>query len=488
MKLNQEVCYRALKSKDARFDGRFFTAVSTTGIYCRPICPARTPQRQNLTFYRTAAAAEEAGFRPCLRCRPEATPGAPDWMPECDMVSRALRRIQTGALDEAGVSELAATLGVGERHLSRLFQKHLGASPLAVARSRRAHFARKLIGETRLPMTRIAFSAGYGSVRRFNAEIVRTFGKSPTSLRRRSKRSDQSDPMLGLLLPYRPPYSWDGLLRFLQPRCIPGVERIEGEQYRRTFRIGDEAGWLEIRHREEQNAVLLRVPPEHPTLLFPLSEKVQRLLDLRADPAVIAAHLRDAPGDRIVRDSPVHRVPGAFDPFELAVRIILGQQVSVAAATTLAGRLVEQFGDPCTFARPQGLERLFPSPERLAGADLVRIGMPRTRAAAIAGLSAKVAAGELRLGPDCDPDQVRAQLTSLAGVGAWTAEFICMRVLSFPDAFPAGDLGLRKAAAAAGTKLTARQLEQRAESWRPFRAYAAMALWNHLKANGVSSE
>ncbi|MFH0944405.1 MAG: Ada metal-binding domain-containing protein [Planctomycetota bacterium] len=479
MKLNQEVCYRALRSRDARFDGRFFTAVSTTGIYCRPICPARTPHRQNLTFYRTAAAAEAAGYRPCLRCRPESTPGAPDWMPECDMVSRALRRIQVGALDEGGVGELAATLGVGERHLSRLFRKHLGASPLAVARSRRAHFARKLIGETRLPMTRIAFSAGYGSVRRFNAEVLRTFGRSPTALRRRTKQGEESDPMLGLLLPYRPPFSWSGLLGFLRPRCIPGVEQIENGRYLRTFRIGDEAGWLEIRHREERNAVLLRVPPEHPALLFPISERVQRLLDLRADPGTISAHLPDLP---------VLRVPGAFDPFELAVRIVLGQQISVAAATTLAGRLVERFGDLCSFDRPAGLDRLFPAPELLARADLVQIGLPRTRAAAIAGLSTQVAAGELRLGPDSDPDQVRAQLRSLPGIGGWTAEFICMRALSFPDAFPASDLGLLKAAAPAGTKLTARQLEQQAERWRPFRAYAAMALWNQLPTNGVPSE
>jgi len=487
MELNEELCYRALRSKDERFDGRFFTGVRSTGIYCRPICPARTPLRRNLTFFKTAAAAEEAGFRACLRCRPESTPGTPDWMPSCDTVSRALRRIQAGGLDELGAAPFAAGLGVSERHLHRLFRRHLGASPARVARSRRAHFARRLIGETSLSMTQVAFSAGYGSIRRFNAAIQATFGKTPTELRRRPGRAGAAEDgqFLALELPYRPPYRLTELLSFLRPRCVPGVEQVLEDGYLRTFRTAAGPAWFEVRALPVRPALELRVPASLLPDLFPISERVQTLFDLRADPAVIAEQLAQWQPAGIELGPPGLRLPGAFDGYELGVRAILGQQVSVRGATTLAGRLVERYGEACDLRPACALDRLFPEPSRLAGADLCAIGLPRARARAISCLSERVAAGRLELCPGADPEEVRGALSAIPGIGPWTADYICMRALSHPDSFPCADLGLRRAASRTGEPITAAQLDRLSQAWRPWRSYAALALWQRLSPPGV---
>jgi AraC family transcriptional regulator of adaptative response / DNA-3-methyladenine glycosylase II len=480
MHLDPAACYRAMRARDARFDGRFFVAVRTTGIYCRPVCPAPPPRRENCTFVACAAAAEEAGYRACLRCRPEAAPGTPAWQGSSATVTRALRLIEAGALDDAGVGALAAKLGVGDRHLRRLFATHLGASPQAVAATRRSHFAKQLIDQTAMPMAEIAFAAGYASVRRFNDAIRGAFRRPPRALRRAAHRGrEASDASVELRLAYRPPYAWDELLAFLAARAIPNVECVTGGAYRRSFRQGDALGWLEVSPLPASHQLRVRIRAVGAPRLIDLARRVHALFDLGAAPDAIAAALRDDPAlARALRAAPGIRVPGALDGFELAVRAILGQQVSVRAATTLAGRLVAQFGeklpDDCLPASQGAVPTCeFPSAERLADADVASIGLPAARAGAIRALARQVADG-LRLEPSADPDAVRAALLALPGVGEWTAAYIAMRALREPDAFPAGDLGLRRALG-----VGAPELARRAEVWRPWRAYAAMLLWQH---------
>jgi len=484
VQLDPDACYRAARARDARFDGRFFVAVRTTGIYCRPICPAPTPRRENCLFVPCAAAAQEAGFRPCLRCRPESAPGTPAWLGSGATVSRALRLIEAGALDAAGVDTLAARLGVGDRHLRRLFAAHLGASPHAVAATRRAHVAKQLIDQTSLPMAEIAFAAGFASVRRFNDAIRTAFGRPPRALRRAASggRSAPGSP-LELRLAYRPPYAWDDLLRFLAARAIPGVECVAQGVYRRSFRQGQAVGWLEVGALAGSNQLLARIQVAGALRWIDLAPRLRALLDLGAAPDEIAAGLRDdAVLGRALRAAPGVRVPGAIDGFELAVRAILGQQVSVAAATTLAGRLVAQLGarlpDACLPAeRSAHPSHEFPSAEQVACADVAAIGLPFARAEAIRALARAVAERRLSLEPGADPESTRAGLLALPGVGAWTAAYVAMRALREPDAFPSGDLGLRRALG-----VDARELERRAEAWRPWRAYAAMLLWQHAAA------
>jgi AraC family transcriptional regulator of adaptative response / DNA-3-methyladenine glycosylase II len=479
MRLDPAVCYRALRSRDARFDGRFFTAVRTTGIYCRPVCPAPTPRRENCVFLPCAAAAEESGFRPCLRCRPEAAPGTPAWRGSGSTVSRGLELIEAGALDEAGTEALAARLGVGDRHLRRLFSTHLGASPHAVASTRRTLFAKQLIDQTSLPMAQVAFAAGFSSVRRFNDAMQAAYGRPPRALRRLAGRAAAGAP-LELRLGYRPPYGWDDLLAFLAARAIPGVESVSDGCYRRSFRLGGSVGWLEARLLPESRQIGVRIRAIGALRLIDLAPRLRGLFDLGADPEEIAAQLAEEPVLReALRRAPGVRVPGALDGFELAVRAILGQQVSVAAATRLAGRLAQRFGEelpadcrPRDGADAPVLE--FPQPERLADADIAAIGMPASRAEAIRALARSVARGELRLEPGADPTETRARLVALPGIGDWTAAYVAMRALREPDAFPSGDLGLRRALGIARAELDAR-----AERWRPWRAYAAMLLWQH---------
>ncbi|MCZ6463417.1 MAG: helix-turn-helix domain-containing protein [Proteobacteria bacterium] len=485
MKLDADLCYRALASRDARFDGRFFTGVKTTGIYCRPICPARTPKRSNVRFFACAAAAAEAGFRPCLRCRPEASPGTPAWAGTSASVSRALRLIDEGALDRGGIEDLAARMGMGERHLRRLFDTHLGASPVAVAQTRRIHFAKKLLDETDLPMSEVAFGAGFSSIRRFNAAIRSTYGRSPTEMRKRRRPGLRAGAgaNLELRLAYRSPFDWNALVDYLAARAIPGVEAASRESYRRSVNIDGCTGVLEVRPDPDaaNGGLVLSIPAGTSRALGPTVERVRRIFDLGADPAAIAAHLsRDRTLAPTLKRHPGLRVPGAWDGFELAVRAILGQQVSVARATELAGKLAGTFGRPLPEPE-EGISWIFPPPEVLAEVDIAGLGlMPGVRAEAIRGLAAAVRDGELHLDEPLVRETALEALTSLPGIGPWTAEYVAMRALREPDAFPASDLGLRRAASPSrGSRgiVPARELGERAEAWRPWRAYAAMALW-----------
>lgn len=471
--------YEAARDGDPGFDGRFFAGVVTTGVYCRSVCPVpRPPKRENVRFYSSAAGAERAGFRPCRTCRPERSAGTPPWSGLPPVVSRALVLIAQGALDEAGVDELAARLGLGSRHLRRLFDEYLGASPVAIAKARRTHFARRLIDETDLPMTEIAFAAGFRTLRQFNHDLRRTFGRSPTELRRRKpRRSGGEREAPEIKLPYRPPLDWPRMIEFLRGRATPGVEVAEHDRYRRTIRVDGRPGAIEIRVVANEPHLLLRVWLPSLRGLIGVAERARRVFDLAADPAEVAARLGPDPVlGPLVRARPGLRVPGAWDPFEAAVRAILGQQISVRAASALATRLVERFGEPAEGVEVDGLTHLFPTPATLAEADVRAIGTTGSQARAIGALASAVASGEPALEASPDLDEFVARICELPGVGPWTAQYLAMRALGEPDAFPAGDLGLRRAVAN-GRVVSEREMRLRAEEWRPWRAYAAMYLW-----------
>lgn len=478
MRLDPEVCERARLARDARFDGRFFIAVLTTGIYCRPICPVRPPKPQNVRFYPSAAAAAEAGFRPCLRCRPEASPGTPAWLGTAATVSRALRLIADGALDDSSVEALAARLGVGARHLTRLFQRHLGASPLAVAKNRRLLFAKTLLNETELSMAQVALAAGFGSIRRFNAVFRETYGSPPGKLRKTKRRSSERKGDFLLRLPFRPPFDWQGIVDFLAPRAIPGVERVEADLYARSIALDGRSGWIVVRPLPGQSYLELEIDFPEPQALYRIVERVRRIFDLGADPAQIAAQLSlDAKLAPLVEANPGLRLPGAWDCFELAVRAVLGQQVTVKGASTLAGRLVQAFGEPASRGVDLGLTHLFPTESAMAAGEPAQIGMPRARGEALRGLAAAVRDGRVVFDTALGVEPLETQLTALPGLGSWTAQYVAMRALNEPDAFPASDLGLLRAAERLGIAANARELATQAESWRPWRAYAAMHLW-----------
>jgi AraC family transcriptional regulator of adaptative response / DNA-3-methyladenine glycosylase II len=466
--LDPEICYRALLTRDARFDGRFFTGVRTTGIYCRPVCPAQTPKPENVTFYPSAAAAEVAGFRSCLRCRPER---APSTSPAHPLVERAMAIIAEG-LDPDGPS-LAETLGVGERQLRRLFAAHLGASPKAVMQTRRHLLARQLVVETDLPLTEVALASGFDSLRRFN-QVFRTLYGRPPSLMRRSALRPSEARGLTLSLPYRPPYDWPGIIAVLKAHAIPGVEVVTDEAYARIITLGGHQGTVVV---SPGGADSLTAQIDFPALrLLPrIVAKLRRIFDLGADPGPIDAVLAgDADLAPLVTARPGLRVPGAWDGFELAVRVILGQQVSVAAGGRLAGKLVTLFGTPVETMIP-GLTGLFPTPARLvAEAEVIslHLNMPRARAAAIVNLAhaAAEAPDLLERGEGLETSVRR--LCAVPGIGPWTANCVALFALREPDAFPPRDVSLQRALG-----LTDRQFIARAESWRPWRAYAAMHLW-----------
>jgi AraC family transcriptional regulator of adaptative response / DNA-3-methyladenine glycosylase II len=481
MELQEDRLYEAITSGDRRYDGRFFTGVTSTGVYCRPICPVRKPKRENMRFYGSAAAAEDAGFRPCRRCHPERSPGTPTWLESSTLVSRALQLISRGALDNYSVRDLAAEVGLGERQLRRLFQEHLGASPASIARARRTHFARLLLGETDLSVTQVAASAGFSSLRQFNHAMRSTFRRSPRELRRESRRRPRRlNGHVELRLSYRPPYDWDSIIGFLRPRALAGVEAVTGGSYKRTIRVHGRPGVVEVTPRTEQHYLLLHVElPEYSGLMH-VAEQARRMFDLGADPVAVAMRLE---GDDRLRPlleaRPGLRVPGAWDPFELAIRAVLGQQVTVRGAATLAARLVREFGEPVVSSDPR-LTHLFPTPEALAEANVAVIGMPEKRAETIRALAAAVRDGALSLDFTADPEKTAAALCRLPGIGEWTAQYVAMRAFGEPDAYPADDLGLRKALAANGTPATKREVELLAEGWRPWRAYAVMHLWTGL--------
>jgi AraC family transcriptional regulator, regulatory protein of adaptative response / DNA-3-methyladenine glycosylase II len=544
--LDFDTCYRAVAARDARFDGRFFTGVTSTRIYCRPICPARTPARRNMRFFGHAGAAEAAGFRACRRCRPEASPGSPDWNARGDLVARAVRLIADGYADGHGVGGLARRLAVTDRHLRRLVLAELGTTPIALARTTRLQTARRLLAETDLPVTEVAFASGFSSVRQFNASFQEAYGRPPSQLRSRTPRSRprmpgqvRRDPAatagahragsrtahrevvadgtwLTLRLACREPFDGRSLLRFLAARAIPGVEEVSDGRYARTVRVPGGSGIIELvpppstrsgengRARRQSRAggaqVLLRVRLTGLRGVGQVVSRCRRLFDLDADPAAIAAALAaDEALAPLVAARPGLRVPGAYDGFELAVRAVLGQQVSVPAASTLTGRLAARHGslveaaarpDPAAAhpgsvtsaagrvtgaAGPTGAPTvLFPRPGDFAGADLSGLGLTTGRQVTLRALAAACADGRVNLDPGTDPEETAARLAELPGVGPWTVAYILMRAAGDPDAFPGSDLGLRRAMERLGCE------PERSGRWRPWRAYAALHLWATL--------
>lgn len=456
-------------ARDPRFDGRFFVGVLSTGIYCRPICPARTPLERNVRYFPSAAAAAEAGLRPCLRCRPEVAPGSPAWNGTSAAVKRACRLIDELAADGLDVESLAARLGIGSRHLRRLFLAEVGASPRAVIQTKRLHFAKQLVDGTTLPLATVAFASGFGSIRRFNAAFRNAWGMAPSAFRRPSSGAHAAPAAFTFRLGYRPPYDWDAMLGFLARRAIPGVEAVLDGHYRRTIASAGRAGSIDATCDRDGHAIVLEVAHHDPRAIYSIVRRVRAMFDVDADPEMIAAHLATDPLLRArVAKRPGLRIPGAWDAFELAVRAVVGQQVSVAAARTLLSRIVRAFG---TRLPADGREEswLFPSAEVLSEARLERVGLASRRAAVVRELARAVVRGDVPL--DADGSLAVDALRGLPGFGPWTMAYVAMRA-GDPDAFPAGDLGLRRAAG-----LDERELAARAACWRPWRAYGAMYLW-----------
>jgi AraC family transcriptional regulator of adaptative response / DNA-3-methyladenine glycosylase II len=487
--LDNDACYRAFRTRDARFDGRLYGGCSTTGIYCRPICPVRTPRREHMSFFPSAAAAQAAGFRPCLRCRPEAAPDVAAWGGTSSTVARALSLIDSGGLDTDGADALASRIGIGERHLRRLFREHLGASPNDVASTRRVLLAAQLIRDTRLSMADVALAAGFGSIRRFNDVFRQLFGRTPRTLRRDKDAPGLASRALTIRLPYRPPYDWPAMIAFLGARAISGVEAVSDDRYVRSIEIGGRHGLIVVEPAPSNSLqVSVRFPflPALPAIIG----RVRRMFDLGADPVAIDAHLATDPVlAPLVVARPGLRVPGAWDAFELAVRAVLGQQITLRHAVGLAGRLVARFGEPLAqHDQAEGVTHLFPGADRIASAHLAVLGMPRARSTALSALAGLMAD---------NPDLFRAagtlnecvsRLRSLPGVGEWTAHYIAMRELREPDAFPAADVALQRALQRLERRpLSGRDLLARAERWRPWRAYAAQHLWS-LHAAAVASQ
>jgi AraC family transcriptional regulator of adaptative response / DNA-3-methyladenine glycosylase II len=538
---DDEQRYQAAISKDARFDGVFFIGVTSTGIYCRPSCPAITPKREHMRFYRTAAAAQEGGFRACKRCRPDASPGSPEWNIRADVVGRAMRLIADGVVDRDGVSGLADRLGYEQRQVRRLVTTELGAGPLAIARAQRAQTARVLTETTTLPLSEIAFAAGFTSIRQFNSTVQEVFAMTPTQLREardraarggrrvgsrgkaepsgrarlrrgttegmwgvrqggpggRSPLGEWAEPSplgISVRLPYRPPIDLDRMLGFLAARAIPGVESVADGRYRRTLLLPNGTGILSVGPGDGYIDCELQL--EDLRDLTAAVQRCRRLLDLDADPSAVAAALADSGPvlGPLALAHPGRRVPGHVDGNELALRAVLGQQVSVAAARRLGARLVATYGKP--LERPEGtLTHCFPAAETLAAADPATLPMPRARAAALTGLAAALASGDLSLDPGAERDRAEAQLLALPGIGPWTAAYIRMRALSDPDAFLPSDVGVLealgrlRAVPAGGRSPAARARASRAaaelaDGWRPWRSYAVQHLWASLESVG----
>jgi AraC family transcriptional regulator of adaptative response / DNA-3-methyladenine glycosylase II len=481
---DREICYRALQSRDSRFDGLIFVGVTSTGIYCRPVCPARTAKFENCRFFSSAAAAQEAGFRPCLRCRPETAPDLASWRGTSNTVSRALALINEGALDSDGASveRLAERLGLGERQLRRLFLQHLGAAPISVAQTRRVLFAKQLIHETRMSMSDIALAAGFGSVRRFNEIFRDLFHRPPSALRRKTSAIPAAtEAKVTLRLRYRPPYDWDSMLSYLQARAIPGVEVVENGSYWRTVEIDGFAGSVEVTHLPQRQSLGVTIRFPNVRSLPAIVTRVRRVFDLGADIETIDAHLsRDPLLASLVAQRPGLRAPGGWDGFELAVRAILGQQITVTSARRLAGQLVALHGKTISSADSghPGLTRAFPTAKRLALAKSIGLGMPTARQASLKALAEATVADPNLFRPFGTIEEAIARLRTIRGVGEWTAQYIALRAIREMDAFPASDIGLLRCAAKMdGARSTSASLLDRAESWRPWRAYAAQHLW-----------
>ncbi len=477
MPVDEDRLWRAVQSGDPRFDGWFFCGVTTTGIYCRPSCPARTPRRENVRFFATAAAAQSAGLRACKRCRPDAAPGSPEWDLRADMVGRAMRLIADGVVDREGVAGLAARLGYSERHVHRQLVAVVGAGPLALARAQRAQTARTLIETTELSITEVAFAAGFRSLRQFNATIREVFAITPRDLRRRARREPGASDggAVVLRLPYRAPLDAEGVIGFLGRRAVPGVEEALDGAYRRSLRLPYGAGIAELEPADAHVRARLRLED-----LRDLAAAVQRcraLLDLDSDPEAVADALGADPLlGPVVRSAPGRRVPGHVDGQELAVRAVLGQQVSVTAAATHAARLVAGLGEP--LAHPRGtVTHLFPSMPALAASNPADLAMPNSRRRALLALAGALAGGELVLDGGADRDEARRRLVALPGIGPWTAAYVAMRALRDPDAFLPTDLGVRRGLERLGEDGRPASAARLAEGWRPYRSSAVMHLW-----------
>jgi len=476
-----EHCYRAVRSRDARFDGWFFTAVSTTGIYCRPSCPAVAPKKGNVTFHPTAAAAQRAGFRACKRCRPDAVPGSPEWDARADLAGRAMRLIADGVVDREGVVGLARRLNYTERHLHRMLVAQVGAGPIALARARRAHTARLLIETTSLPISEVAFAAGFSSIRQFNDTVREVFAAAPRELRRSWRGSGGAAPgEISLRLPFRKPFDLDGLLRFLGDRAVEGVEEFDGATYRRTLRLPHGAGVAALSGGGDHVRCVLRL--EDLRDLGSAVQRCRRLLDLDADPVAVDEVLGADPLlGPLARRSSGRRVPGSVDGAELAIRAVLGQQVSVAGARALAGRLAAGCGqhlpESLTIAGER-LTHLFPEPAAVSEAEPADLAVPAARREAMQGLARALAEGDIVLDPGSDREEAVRKLLELRGIGAWTAAYVAMRALGDPDAFLPTDLGVRRTIEGLGSPGDPLSIEKLAERWRPWRSYAVQHLWN----------
>jgi AraC family transcriptional regulator, regulatory protein of adaptative response / DNA-3-methyladenine glycosylase II len=468
--LDDNQCYRAILSRDRRFDGVFFVGVKSTGIYCRTVCTAKTPRLENCRFYASAAAAEQAGYRPCLICRPELAPGLAKIDAMGRLAAAAASQIEHGALTEKSVGELSLALGVSDRHLRRIFHREFGVSPIQLAQTQRLLLAKRLLTDSNLSIADIAFASGFSSVRRLNALFQTRYQLQPNALRRSTHLPQDT---LRCELAYRPPLDWPTLLGFLAGRALVGVEQISGDCYQRTVKIGAHQGWIQVSPIPGQAKLQVEMSASLVAVILPILTRVKLLFDLAADPVLIAEHLGDLAGSRGLR------VPGAFDGFEVAVRAILGQQVSVKAATTLMGRLVQQFGTPIQLPL-SGLTHLTPTLTQMRQAslpELTALGILPSRATAIIALAQALMNGKLQLDSYAEIEPTVARLKTLPGIGDWTAQYIAMRVLAYPDAFPHGDLGLRKALKVEKSALVL----QLAEAWRPWRAYAAICLWQSLE-------
>lgn len=486
MMLDDDLAYRAAASKDSRFDGQFILAVKTTGIYCRPACPARVPLRRNVNFYPTAAAAQAAGFRACRRCQPDAAPGSPDWNLRADTVGAAMRLINDGVVDREGVPGLAGRLGYTPRHLNRMLTAELGASPLALARARRAHTARVLLVSTELPMADIAFAAGFSSIRQFNDTIGEVFATTPSTLRDQKKQLPASPGSISLRLAVRAPFDSLGLIAFFAQRSIAGVEHLDGLRYSRTLLLphGPAVVELDLPAPGAAPVVLANLRLSHPADLAPAVSRCRRLLDADADPIGIDTVLAADPAlaDSVAR-TPGIRLPGTVDGTETLVRAVLGQQVSVAAARTAARRLTETVGRPLELeGAPAELTHLFPEPAALAELTVEQIGGPRRRAATLLAAVRDIADGSLVIDPGRISSELQAELCARDGFGPWTSGYLAMRVVGDSDVLMTGDLVLRNGAGALGLPTDPKALTSHAERWRPFRAYAGMHLWRNAPA------
>jgi len=471
MTLDTHICYTALKTRDARFDGRFFTGVTSTGIFCRPICPASTPKIENCTFHKTANAALQSGFRPCLRCRPESAPASAAWLGTEALVRRALSLIEDGALDEGvSVHDFAERLGVGERHLRRLFQTHLGTSPKKIAQTRRLMFAKRLLCQTQTSITDIAFASGFNSLRRFNDAYKTAFAFAPSHERKRSK-TPSTDQTISLNFSYRPPYDWQGLLSFFAQRALPGIENVIDDSYQRTIFVEGHVGYLKISNDSNNNKIIAEISNIPVRYLRFVSRNIRRMFDLDADPQAISHDLsHDAALAPLIKDKPGLRLPGAWDAFEVGVRAIIGQQISVKGARTIATRLVERLGT----SLPQN-RFLFPSPTDVANGNLDALGLTQRRCKTLQNF----AHNWLDLDPAQPVENIIATLCDLPGIGPWTAHYIVMRALGEPDIYPVADLVLIRTLEKLGLPAGKAELEKRALDWQPWRAYGALYLWSY---------